>query len=82
MPWRLGTRAVPGLESADASGSFDALHALGVDAYRIARNWRQLRSPAALRVDGLTAALIADDQGVLRRRLLPAEFDRGTLSPR
>lgn len=82
MPWRLGTRTVPGLESADASGSFDALHALGVDAYRIARNWHQLRSATSLRIDGLTAALIADDQGVLRRRLLAAEFDRGMLTPR
>lgn len=82
MPWRLGTRAVPGLASAEASGSYDALHALGVDAYRIARNWRQLRSPAMLRVDGLTAAMTADDQGVLRRRLLPAEFDRGSLAAR
>jgi outer membrane PBP1 activator LpoA protein len=82
MPWRLGTRAVPGLESADASGSYDALHALGADAYRIARNWRQLHSAAALRVDGVTAAMTADGQGVLRRHLLPAEFDRGTLTAR
>ena len=82
MPWRLGTRAVPGLEGADASGSYDALHALGVDAYRIARNWRQLRSPAMLRVDGLTAAMTADGDGVLRRRLRPAEFDRGALTAR
>lgn len=82
MPWRLGTRDVPGLDSAEASGSYDALHALGVDAYRIARNWRQLRSPAMLRVDGLTAAMTTDDRGVLRRRLLPAVFDRGTLAAR
>ncbi|MEE4277492.1 MAG: penicillin-binding protein activator [Halieaceae bacterium] len=82
MPWRVGRGIVPGLDANRAAGSFDALHALGVDAYRVARQWSALHSSARPVYQGLTAELRADTDGVLRRRLVAAEFDRGRLRPR
>jgi outer membrane PBP1 activator LpoA protein len=78
MPWRLGGAGVPGLNE-DDGGSYDALHALGVDAYRLARRWWQLRSDAAPRVSSLTADLHSTGDGILLRKLTPAEFARGVL---
>ncbi|MEO1080555.1 MAG: penicillin-binding protein activator [Pseudomonadota bacterium] len=81
MPWRLQEGAVPGLGGERASGSFDALHALGSDAYRLARRWSVLHSDARPLQQGFTAELQADASGVLHRRLQPAEFSRGRLTP-
>ena len=80
MPWRLAPATVPGL-AAEGGSSYDALHALGVDAYRIARRWWQVHSEASPLVAGLTAELHSDADGVLRRSLTPAEFARGVLTP-
>ena len=82
MPWRVQSDTVPGLGGESASGSFDALHALGSDAYRIARRWSVLHSEARPIQQGLTAELQADASGVLHRRLQPAEFNRGRLRAR
>ncbi|MEM1188735.1 MAG: penicillin-binding protein activator [Pseudomonadota bacterium] len=82
MPWRLQEGAVPGLGDERASGSFDALHTLGSDAYRLARRWSVLHSDARPLQQGFTAELQADASGVLHRRLRPAEFSRGRLIPR
>jgi hypothetical protein len=81
MPWRLAPGAVPGLDDQNG-GSFDALHALGADAYRLARRWWQLAGGAQPAFAGLTAELQSDASGVLGRHLVPAEFDRGVLRPR
>jgi len=80
MPWRLAPDTVPGL--AGEGGSFDALHALGADAFDLARSWWRLRSTARPLAFGHTARLQSDEDGVLRRRLAPAEFDRGVLTAR
>lgn len=78
MPWRIGDGGVPGL-SVDRPGGFAALHALGVDAYHIAKRWHLTRATPAIRYSGYTAEL-KPSNGVLMRRLELAEFDRGVLS--
>lgn len=81
MPWRLTTDGVPGLKE-QTGGSFDALHALGAESYNLARHWWLLESGAGLTYGGLTAELLRDDSGTLKRRLVAAEFDRGVLQAR
>jgi outer membrane PBP1 activator LpoA protein len=81
MPWRLGQETLPGNDS-DASSSFAALHALGADAYSLARRWWRMQSVAAPIYPGLTAELQRGPDGSLLRRLSMAEFDRGRLRPR
>jgi outer membrane PBP1 activator LpoA protein len=81
MPWRVSEQGVPGLESADGS-SLAALHAMGADAYALARRWWRMRSPAAPTFRGLTATLDAQTDGVLARRLNLAEYQQGALLPR
>ncbi|WOJ94963.1 penicillin-binding protein activator [Congregibacter variabilis] len=79
MPWRLDESTLPG---ADSKSSSAALHALGADAYALARRWWRMRSTAAPMFFGLTAELRASPEGVLNRRLNLAEFNRGVLRPR
>lgn len=79
MPWRLNESTLPG---ADSQSNSAALHALGADAYTLARRWWRMRSSATPMFFGLTAELQASPEGVLNRRLNVAEFDRGVLRPR
>lgn len=79
MPWRLDESTLPG---ADSKSSSAALHALGADAYALARRWWRMRSTATPMFFGLTGELQASPEGVLNRRLNVAEFDRGVLRPR
>ena len=81
MPWRLAPSSVPGLEDR-TGGSFDALHALGADAYRLAQHWWRINSEAQPQFEGLTADLQRESTGVLTRRLVAAEFNRGILTAR
>ena len=81
MPWRLQRGSVPGLATEGSAGSFDALHALGADAYDLGRRWWQVHSAATPIVAGFTADLRSDAEGVLLRRLRMAEFNRGALRP-
>ena len=81
MPWRAAGLALPGLEASGGAGS-DALHALGADAYRLARRWWRSLPETGLRFDGLTAHLAADRSGSLQRTLNLTEFDRGRLLAR
>ena len=81
MPWRAAGLELPGLEANGGAGS-DALHALGADAYRLARRWWRSRPETGLRFDGLTAHLAADRFGSLQRTLKLTEFDRGRLLAR
>ncbi|EAQ99020.1 penicillin-binding protein activator [Congregibacter litoralis] len=76
MPWRLDPASV------NADGGSVALHALGMDAYALAKRWWRMRSVATPLYFGLTAELRSDDDGRLERRLNMAEFDRGELRPR
>lgn len=76
MPWRLDPASV------NADGSSVALHALGMDAYALAKRWWRMRSVATPLYFGLTAELRSNDDGRLERRLNMAEFDRGELRPR
>ncbi|WP_439101846.1 penicillin-binding protein activator [Congregibacter sp.] len=76
MPWRLAPRPL------DADGSSAALHALGMDAYALAKRWWRMRSAASPLYFGLTAELQSNDDGFLERRLNMAEFNRGELRPR
>jgi outer membrane PBP1 activator LpoA protein len=82
MPWRLDEDRLPGSEDSEALGSAPALHALGADAYALARRWWRMRSAAAPSYRGLTAELRPTMNGSLERRLKLAEFDRGALLPR
>ncbi|EED33860.1 LppC putative lipoprotein [gamma proteobacterium NOR5-3] len=79
MPWRLDEDTLPG---ADSKSNSAALHALGADAYALARRWWRMRSTAAPIFFGLTAELHTSPEGILNRRLNMAEFDRGVLRPR
>lgn len=81
MPWRAAGLELPGL-TANSGADFHALHALGADAYRLARRWWRSRPETGLRFDGFTAALAADRSGSLQRELNLVEFDRGRLSAR
>lgn len=81
MPWRLTPNRVPGLEDR-TGGSYDALHALGADAYRLAQHWWRVNSDAQPQFRGLTADLQREATGVLTRRLVAAEFNRGILTAR
>ena len=81
MPWRAAGLELPGLEAHGGAGSH-ALHALGADAYRLARRWWRSRPETGLRFDGLTAHLAADRSGSLQRTLNLTEFDRGRLLAR
>lgn len=81
MPWRAAGLELPGLEAHGGAGS-NALHALGADAYRLARRWWRSRPETGLRFDGLTAHLAADRSGSLQRTLNLTEFDRGRLLAR
>ena len=81
MPWRAAGLELPGL-TANSGANFDALHALGADAYRLARRWWRSRPETGLRFDGFTAGLAADRSGSLQRELNLVEFDRGRLSAR
>jgi outer membrane PBP1 activator LpoA protein len=81
MPWRLQDR-LPGLESAAAAGSYAGLHALGADAYHLARRWHLMASGGGSLYEGLTATLSSSARGILQRELKMAEFDRGRLRPR
>ena len=81
MPWRAAGLELPGLEAHSGAGS-DALHALGADAYRLARRWWRSRPETGLRFDGLTAHLAADRSGSFQRTLNLTEFDRGHLLAR
>lgn len=78
LPWRLNASEVPGFESYDDRSSLSALHALGADAFALARRWWRTESTSATRFAGHTAALHARGQ-TLERRLTLAEFDRGVL---
>ncbi|MEM1404753.1 MAG: penicillin-binding protein activator [Pseudomonadota bacterium] len=77
MPWRTG-ELPPGL-SEDTSGSFAALHALGADAYALARRWWRVHSQAAPGFSGLTASL-QPDGAALQRRLKLATFEGGAIA--
>lgn len=79
MPWRLNPDALTGI---DPQSNSAALHALGEDAYALARRWWRMRSTAAPLYFGLTAEVQASADGSLQRRLNLAEFDRGALRPR
>ena len=79
MPWRMEEDTLPG---ADADSNSAALHALGADAYALARRWWRMHSVAAPLYFGLTAELHAAPDGNLERRLKMAEFDRGELQSR
>jgi outer membrane PBP1 activator LpoA protein len=79
MPWRIGA-APPGLVS--GGDAFAALHALGVDAYTLARLGHRLGSGQGLRYRGYTGDLGVAADGVLLRALPMAEFDRGELRAR
>ena len=81
MPWRAAGLELPGF-TAQSGANFDALHALGADAYRLARRWWRSRPETGLRFDGFTAGLAADRSGSLQRELNLVEFDRGRLSAR
>ncbi|WOJ98362.1 penicillin-binding protein activator [Congregibacter brevis] len=76
MPWRMTPE---GISAEDNSA---ALHALGSDAYALARRWWRMRSAAAPLYFGLTAELRSTPYGLLERRLNMAEFNRGELRPR
>lgn len=76
MPWRMNPR---GISAEDNSA---ALHALGTDAYALARRWWRMRSAATPLYFGLTAELRSTPDGLLERRLNMAEFNRGELRPR
>lgn len=80
MPWRIDSETPPGIDTNSNTGSFAALHTLGVDAYRIARQWWRISSEARPTYRGLTADLTPDsDDGELQRELPLSEFDRGSL---
>lgn len=79
MPWRIGA-APPGL--AAGGDAFASLHALGVDAYTLARLSHRLSSGLGLRYRGFTADLGVSADGVLLRELPMAEFDRGEITAR
>lgn len=82
MPWRLNEALVPGHEAAATRGSGAGLHALGADAYELARRWWRMRSDGAPLHRGLTAELAPLPDGTLSRRLATAEFEGGVLQPR
>ncbi|WP_439105701.1 penicillin-binding protein activator [Congregibacter sp.] len=79
MPWRISEGEIPGADTATGAPS---LHALGADAYAVARRWWRMRSAATPLYFGLTAELHAASDGSLDRRLKLAEFDRGEIRPR
>lgn len=79
MPWRLDPSSLEGI---DPESNSAALHALGTDAYALARRWWRMRSSATPLHFGLTAEVRASADGSLQRRLNLAEFDRGALRPR
>ena len=80
-PWRVSQAPLPGRENTDAN-RFDALHALGTDAYHLARRWWRSGPEAGLHFQGLTARLASDGNGALQRELVLAEFNRGRLRQR
>lgn len=84
MPWRLSDQGLPGLTASESQGSSAALHALGADAFSVARRWWRMASTADPVFSGLTADVYSapDSSGTLLRRLKTAEFDRGNLLPR
>ncbi|GAB5414742.1 MAG: hypothetical protein Cons2KO_23450 [Congregibacter sp.] len=80
MPWRASEDLPPGITAGDDQGSFAALHALGIDAYRLAQQWWRMRSDAQPTYRGLTASLTpSSGDGQLHRDLPLSEFDRGIL---
>ncbi len=77
MPWR-NAELPPGLTD-ETTGSFAALHALGADAYALARRWWRLHSDAEPGFSGLTASL-QPSGAMLQRRLKLATFERGAIT--
>jgi outer membrane PBP1 activator LpoA protein len=84
MPWLLAQNARIQAARDGIQGNwpyrhseFDRLYALGMDAYSLPASLPRLRAEPAAWLDGMTAELGLDANGVITRRLTWARFDRG-----
>ena len=64
------------------SNSYPRLNALGADAYLLQSRFVQLQAGPDLLIRGDTGLLSLNPQLQIERELVPAEFDRGKLTPR
>nr|WP_276205903.1 penicillin-binding protein activator [Halioglobus japonicus] len=83
LPWLLGSS--PALQAGLADGGNNAyprLNALGVDAYLLQSRFLQLQAGPDLLIRGNTGLLSLNPQLQIERELVPAEFDRGRVTPR
>lgn len=81
MPWRVARDDFepPG---GDLSGALSPLFALGADAYHLSQHYHRSQASLMPYYSGRSAELNTQRDGVLKRRLILAEFDRGVLRRR
>ncbi|KZX59505.1 hypothetical protein A3709_14555 [Halioglobus sp. HI00S01] len=83
LPWLLGSSPALQAELADGgNNAYPRLNALGVDAYLLQSRFLQLQAGPDLLIRGNTGLLSLNPQLQIERELVPAEFDRGRVTPR
>ena len=83
LPWLLGSNPALTAELATADrNNYTRLNALGVDAYRLHKRFRQLQAGPDVLIRGDTGLLSMNSRLQITREPTPATFDGGALSRR